>query len=200
MKRLWLDVKTTGRNSRRHSLIQLAGIIEIDDIVQEEFCILLRPMPGEFIDDAVMETNRLDRSTIMDYPPAHEGFYQFCRIMEHYVDVFSKQDKFTVYAYNAPNDEQFVRQLFLKCGSKFFGAYFWWPWIDAAGAIHEYLCACGRRQLMPNGKLASMAEALRVPLPEGPHDVMANVRLTRECWFKTQDLNIRHICACHGVA
>lgn len=200
MKKLWIDTETTGRNSRKHSLIQLAGIVEIDGKVMEEFDLRFRPFPGEFIDDQAMAVNRVDRTAMMDYPPAHESFDQFCRILERYVDVFDKRDKLTVYAYNASFDEQFLRQMFTKCGSKYFGAYFWWPWVDAAGSIHEYLCECGRRPLMLNGKLLTMAEALHVPLPENLHDALADIRLARECWLKARDLSTRHILATHGAA
>lgn len=200
MKKLWLDTETTGRNARRHSLIQLAGIIEIDGQVKEEFDIRLRPFPGESIDDAAIEAHGIPREEFMAYPEPGKGFLEFCRILERYIDPFNKQDKFTVYAYNAAFDESFLRQLYFNCGSKFFGAYFWWPWVDIAAPIHEYLVECGRRPTMLNGKLATMAQALNVPLPDKLHDALADIRLARECWHKARDLSIRHLLACHSEA
>lgn len=182
MKIIWLDTETTGLSPARHAIVQLAGIVEVDGEVKEEFDIRMRPFSGAHIDSRALECNGLTREAIMAYPEHDEGFRQFCNLMERHIDVFNREDKLTFAGYNPKFDEEFLRALFNMCGSKYFGSYFWFPCVDVAAYAHEYLCSVGRRQEMPNCKLGTVAEELGLPVPENLHDAVADIRLTRQVW------------------
>lgn len=188
MKRLWIDTETTGPNPKMHAIIQIGGIVDIDGKVVEDFDIRLKPHTGAAIDDKALAVNGISRDSLMSYPDSSEGFRKFTGIMEKYINVFDKRDKFTMYGFNVQFDESFIRELFQINASKYFGAYLWFPSIDVAGRCHEYLCAIGQRPLMPNGKLSTMAGALGVSTPDNLHDALADIRLTRQCWLKVQEL------------
>lgn len=188
MKRIWIDTETTGFNPRKHAIIQLAGIIDIDGEVKEEFNFKCRPYAGAFIDDRAVATHGISVEELRAYPEPSEAFQGLIRMMEKYINVFDKKDKFTLMGYNISFDEGFLREFFSQNSSKYFGAYFWFPSIDAAGAMHEYLMQTGKRRHMPNGKLASMAQALGITVPENLHDAMVDIRLTRDCWLKVKEL------------
>ena len=187
MKKIWIDTETTGLNPTRHAIVQLAGIVEVDGEVKEEFDIRMRPFSGAHIDSRALECNGLTREQVMAYPEQHEGFRQFCAIMERHIDVFDREDKFTLAGYNPKFDEDFLRALFNMNGSKYFGSYFWFPSIDTAAFAHEYLCSIGRRQKMPNCKLGTVAEELGLSLPDNLHDALADIRLTRQVWLTVRE-------------
>lgn len=187
MKKLWIDTETTGTNPRKHAIVQLAGMVEIDGVIVEEFDIRMRPFPNAFIDDRALDVNHLTREEVMAYPDHTEGFRQFCAIMERHINVFKREDKFTLAGYNTRFDEEFLRELFNMCGSKYFGSYFWFPALDVAQFAHAHFCAYKRRHRLINCKLSSVATAMNIPLPENLHDAMADIRLTRQVWLAIQE-------------
>ena len=55
MKKLWIDLETTGLNPSKHSVVQIAGIVEIDGVHKESFCFKTRPLKGSAVSHRALE-------------------------------------------------------------------------------------------------------------------------------------------------
>ena len=44
MKNLWIDLETTGLDVKKHGVVQIAGIVEIDGEIQESFNFFTKPL------------------------------------------------------------------------------------------------------------------------------------------------------------
>ena len=59
MKILWTDTETSGLNSKENDILTLAGIIEIDNEVKEEFYLEIQPFNYDNISKQALEVNKL---------------------------------------------------------------------------------------------------------------------------------------------
>ena len=59
MKLLFLDTETTGLEPGKHGVVQIAGIIEIDGVVKEEFDFLCRPFDGQLYEARALEMDEI---------------------------------------------------------------------------------------------------------------------------------------------
>ena len=177
-KKIFIDVETTGLSSWKNSIVELSGIIEIDEERREDFQIFIKPNKEEKLDQKVLSilgqtpTQLVERG--MDEKIA---FINFKKILEKYVDKYKKEDKFFFYAYNSPFDNEFVRRLFKKQGDNFFGSYFWSPDICIMRLAHDHLL--DRRGSMLNFKQVETAKALGIEVEEDRlHEAMYDIELS----------------------
>jgi DNA polymerase III subunit epsilon len=181
MKKIFIDVETTGTNSYKNDLVQLAAIIEIDGVEQEKVNILSRPTNPDNIEDEALKVIGKTKEELMGYPEHTKSFRLFKSILGKYVDPYNRRDKMFFIGYNARFDEDFVRSWFYKCGDSYFGSWFFWPAIDISN-----LCALiigeGRAD-MPNFKLMTVASRLGIPTEDDKaHDAMYDILITRRIY------------------
>ena len=112
-KILWADVETTGTNSIRHAIIQLAALVEIDGTVVEELDMRMRPLSKHDVDPEALEKNNTTEEEINSYPAQDEQFPIFKALLERYVKRYEKLDKFVLAGYNVGFDDDFLRAMFL---------------------------------------------------------------------------------------
>ena len=60
--KIFYDVETTGENPNKHSIHQVAGLIEVDDQVVEEFNIHSRPHPKAAIEPEALKVCNVRKS------------------------------------------------------------------------------------------------------------------------------------------
>ena len=178
LKLLYLDVETTGLASPACGLIQLGAVVEIDGVVRETFEMRMQPVPGDQIEDDALAVHGFDRAVLQQFPPAAAGYAAFLALLTRYIDRFDPRDKFHLVAYNAAFDAAHLRAWFEKHRDRFFGAWFWHPPIDVMGLAAALMI--DKRAVLPNFKLATVAEALDVAVdPSQTHDALYDVRLTQ---------------------
>jgi DNA polymerase-3 subunit epsilon len=183
MKKLFLDVETTGINEEIHAIIQLSGIIEVDNVVLKEFNFRVKPHPGAVIDKAALEVSATTLEDLQTYTPPYEVFDQFFTLLENYVNPFDKKDKFFFIAYNSTFDERFIRKFFLRHNNNYYASYFWTPSLDVMSLALEKLLE--KRSQMPNFKLITVAKTLDIALDENAfHDALYDIQVTREIYQK----------------
>ena len=73
-KVLFLDLETTGLNPKLNGVIQIAGLVEVDGIVVEEFSCNVAPFKNDKIDDKALEVNKLTEQQIKGFPQPGEIF------------------------------------------------------------------------------------------------------------------------------
>lgn len=182
VKRLFIDTETTGLDPKKHAIIQIAGIVDIDEQVVEEFDFSMKPIDGKLFETRALEVNGLSMDAINGFNPSAKIFSMFKSMMAQYINQFDKNDKFVFLAYNASFDYGFVKQWFEDHGDNYFGSYFYKYPIDIPSiCIEDSIRVLNK---LPNLKLESMAKHYDCS-PEGKlHDARTDIILAREVYYK----------------
>lgn len=184
-KLFFYDVETTGLDYKKNAVHQLSAIIVIDGQEKERLDIKIRPFDGAEISQEALDVANVTKEQIMTYQPLGDAHKQLIEILSKYVNKYDKTDKFYLVGYNnAHFDNDFLREMFTRCGDKYFGSWFWPNSIDTMTMATIKLMK--QRQLMPNFKLATVARQLNIPLEETKlHDALYDVELTRHVFNET---------------
>lgn len=182
MVKIFFDVETTGTNYKLHSMIQLAGLIEIDGQVVDEFNYDIKPHPKAKIEKEALKINGKTEEEIMGYPDMKTVHGQFTRKIAKYIDKFNNKDKAYLIGFNnRAFDDFFLRYFFELCGDRFIGSLFWVDTLDVLCLASEYLM--DRRTEMPSFKLKRVAMTLGIDVDkEELHDALYDVKLTRQIY------------------
>lgn len=182
IKRLFIDTETTGLDPKQHGLVQVAGIVDINGEVEEEFDFTLKPIDGKLFETRALEVNGLNMNVINGYKPSDTVFHLFRQLIKRYIDQYNPKDKFTFLAYNAPFDVGFIRQWFLDHNDKYYGSVFFRYPIDVASIAMEALI--DKRHEMPNDKLETVMKYFDVSAEGKLHDARTDIIATREVYYK----------------
>lgn len=180
--KIFYDVETTGENPNKHSLHQVAGIVEIDEQVQERFNIYSRPHPKAILDPEALRVCNVTPERLQGYPDMKDAKKQFCRVLAKYINRYDKNSKAYLVGFNNRGfDDKFLRMWFTLCDDPYFGSWFWADTRDTLVLASEYLES--RRTSMPNFQLHTVAETLGLEVdPSRLHDASYDVELTREVY------------------
>ncbi|MBN2440440.1 MAG: 3'-5' exonuclease [Spirochaetales bacterium] len=190
MKNLFIDLETTGLNPVENGIIQLSGIIEIDDEIKDTFDFHIKPFPGDKIDEKALEVNRRTKQEL-----EHDSKYQdplgvhktLMSLLSKYIEKFDKKDKFNFIGYNSQAfDFPFLRSWFYKCKDNFFGSWFWSPSIDVM-PIWAFILA-KKRHVLDNFQLATVADYCGIKVDGSKiHDSLYDIQITRELYHKLRN-------------
>ncbi len=179
MKLIYLDTETTGLDPVKNDIIQLAGIVEIDGVVKEEFNIRCQPFSYENIQQQSLDTNKMSLDMLKQFQTPQIAYKQFVTILDRYIDKFNKSDKFIPVGQNVKFDLDFLRQFFVKNNNKFFGSYVDYHSIDLM-VLSGFFTMIGKINPV-NLKLGTIAEIMKVEFDA--HDALEDIRATREILF-----------------
>lgn len=186
-KLFFYDLETTGLDYKKNAIHQLSAIIVINGEVKERINIKIRPFEGAEISQEALDVGNVTLEQIMAYPPMEEAHTQLIRIMSKYVNRFDKTDKFFLVGYNnAHFDNDFFREMFIRCDDIYFGSWFWSNSIDTMTLATINLL--DQRSKMINFKLSTVANELGIRLEESKlHDALYDVDLTMQVFYKTKN-------------
>lgn len=180
MKLLFLDTETTGLEPGTHGVVQIAGIIEIDGEVKEEFDFLCRPFEGQIYDARALEVNKRTMEEIKAFPDPREVYDKIKAIFGKYVDRFNRNDRFTIAGQNVAFDFDMMEAWWNRCGDKYWYAFVDFRGVDIITATALFQAA-GHFKL-PNMKLETVAAHFGIPLKA--HDALHDIRATREIYHR----------------
>jgi len=182
IKKLFYDLETTGVDVRKHSIHQIAGLIEIGDEVVETFDIKTRPHPKAEITPEALTVCGVSQETIMSYQPMGSAYKDLISLMAKYVDRYDKADKFFMVGFNNSYfDDTFLRAWFEQNNDAFFDAWFFRGSLDVMGLAAEYLI--DRRVQMPSFKLSRVCLELGIDVDKTKlHDGVYDVELMRQVY------------------
>ena len=179
MKFFFVDCETTGTDTRKHGLIQIAGKIVIDNVTERVFNFNAAPMEGDIIDPESLTVTGLTEEQIRAYPDPRGTFLSFRNMLGQHVDKFKRTDKFHFVGFNSQFDADMIRSWFLKNDDEFFGSWFFWPTIDVAQLAAVELME--KRHRMPNFKLATVATWMGIEFDEEKaHDASYDIDVTEQ--------------------
>jgi DNA polymerase-3 subunit epsilon len=182
MIKLFYDLETTGTDPRKHSIIQLGGVLEIDGKVLEVIDFKMRPHPKAIIDAGALRVNNRTEEEILAYPDLQTAQKQFTAWLSKYIDRFDKESKIHLVGYNNRGfDDVFLRAWFDLCKDTYFGSWFWPDSLDVLVLASEYLL--DRRSSMESFKLNRVASEIGLVFDkEDLHDAVADATLTRDVY------------------
>jgi len=94
MKILWFDCETTGLNAKENDILTLAGVVEIDGEVKEEFYLEMQPFNYDNISEEALKVNGLELKTIKTWMAPKLAYNQLIRIFSKYINRYNRNDKF----------------------------------------------------------------------------------------------------------
>ena len=180
--KVFYDVKTTGTNVKKHSIHQIAGIIEVNGKVAETFSLNTRPHPKAVYDPAALEVGNVTEEQLRGYPEMAVAQMGFVSIICKYVDTYDSKDKAWLIGFNNRGfDDVFLRAWFEQNGDKYIGSLFWNDTRDCLVLASEYLE--DRRHTMPSFQLKRVAMELGIVVNiDKLHDAAYDVELTRKIY------------------
>lgn len=183
VKRFFLDTETTGVEIQESYIIEIGGVIEYKD-VYEEFVLYSRPIEPDYVlSEEAMEKHGFTREDIDSYPSCQEAYSSLLSILEKHIDKYNKTDKLFCYGYGAEFDMKHLRKFFEENDDKYFGAWFWHPWVDVMSLVMHSLVE--ERHRLENFKLATVAKYLGIAVDEEMlHRTMYDNYLCREVFTR----------------
>lgn len=179
MKLAYIDVETTGIPYPESGLIQLAGIIEVDDEIVDRFDFRVRPFPTDIILDEALDVNGVTREDLKTFDSPVDVHKKFIEVLDKHVDRYDKNDKLHFVGYNAEFDANHLRSWFKKNDDNYFGSWFWHPPLDAM--TFAAIGLMRRRHDLANFQLTTVARSLGIDVEEADaHDALYDVNLTRQ--------------------
>ena len=180
--KIFYDVETTGVNYKKHSMHQLAGLVEVDDEVVETFNFKMRPHPKAEITPKALRICGVTEEEITAYPPAAVTHRKFKNMLSRHVNTYDTASKAYLVGFNNRFfDDQFLRKHFELQEDDFFGAWFWSDSLDVFVLASEYLI--DRRQDMSSFKLHRVAITLGLEVDKSKlHYAFYDVNLTRQIY------------------
>jgi DNA polymerase III alpha subunit (gram-positive type) len=182
-KHFFLDVETTGLDSRLNNIFQISGVLtdaQLNPIETVDW--RFRPLSLEQVEsDALMKTGMTLESLGALPLSANEVYTKLIDVLQRHCDRFDKKDKLHFVAYNAKFDVDFIRAFFEKNEDNYFGSWFWNPPICVMQAAAWMTMRV--RGALPNFKLGTLCQCAELGWDEAAaHDASYDIRKTLELY------------------
>jgi len=176
MKVLYFDVETTGLNPVKNDITQLAGLIEINGKIVEEFNFKCQPLNWKTIESRALEVTGVGLNKLKKFDKPAKVYKQFLNLLDNYVDKFDRKDKMYFAGYNVRFDIDFLHNFFKKQNDKYFGSWFNWKAIDPLSILHwfNYMGWIN----LENYKLETVCKHYDIKI--NSHDALSDIRATRK--------------------
>jgi DNA polymerase-3 subunit epsilon len=176
VKVLFFDCETTGLDPVKNDIIQLAGIVEIDGKIKDEFNFFSQPFNYDNISPEALEVHGISIDTIKQFPKPQLLKNRLINILSQYVNKYDQNDKFFPAGQNVRFDIDFLSENFKKNQDKYFGSWLWRYPLD----LYSLSTALRYKGILKteNLKLETLAKHFNVELKA--HDAMSDIRCTRE--------------------
>ena len=184
---VFLDVETTGLDSKKNAIHQLSGCIDIDRRAVQAFNFRVKPFEQDEIEDIALEIGHTTRAQLDTFTPPEVVFAYWTKLLDKYVLKYNKNDKFVFVGYNSPFDKQFMVDFHVKNKHNYFFSYF--RSADLC-VMRMYMERCVTfNKFPPNFKLANVCKQLGLAEPDDKrwHDAMFDVRMTRAAFYMLKD-------------
>lgn len=190
-KRFWFDTETTGTDSKRNGIHELACIVEIDGIIREKKVWNIKPAESCIIEDEALKVSGVTREVLETYPPESEVYEQIISFLSKYVSKWDKKDKFKLYGYNVHFDMQMFIEFFNRNNDKWFFTWFWSGPIDVMSKAAELFMHV--RPMMKDFKLGTVVKELEINCLDNFHGALFDIEITREVYYKIDRLQRERI-------
>lgn len=171
MRKLWLDVETTGVDSSENGIIQIACI---DEVTGAKFHVNIKPFKDCVYTKDAENVHGKSKKTIKQYVPEREALLDLIK----WLDVLQNgREQFSIAGYNSRFDQEFVTAWFKRSDVNFW-SYFNYYDIDTFALvkildIKGFDVETGK----PSKKLSAICKTMGVKLKDA-HNAMADIKAT----------------------
>lgn len=162
IKECFIDTETTGVDTSCSGIWQIGGIIRQDRKIVEEFEFECDIFTDDKVTSDALSMAGLTIDDLNGFPDPLDIYEQLIVIFNKYVDKFDKSDKMFFIGYGAEFDAKILRRWFEGFGDKYFGSWFWHPWICVMTLAMHYMMPI--RHTMENFTLQVVAEKLGIKI------------------------------------
>ncbi len=180
--KVFYDLETTGLSPKKHSIHQIAGLVEINGKEVQEFDFKTRPHPKAILEPEALRIGGVTETQIMAYPEMSEVYLKLTVMLSKYIDKFDRTDKAWLVGYNNRSfDDPFLRSWFEQNDDPYLNSWFWSDSLDVFVLASQYLIK--RRAKMVNFKLSTVAAELGITVEKSKlHDGSYDIELTRQIY------------------
>jgi len=196
VKKLYFDCETTGLSAIKNGIIQIAGIIEINNEEVRSFNMKIKPFASDIIKQEALDISGITLEDIKEFEDPKTAYNNIVTIFDRYVDKYDRNDKFLVCGYNVRFDIDFLKEFFVKNGNDYLFSYF--GQIRDPLPVIQYLSSMGKINTI-NNKLSTMCEYFGIDI-KNAHDAMADIKATKSLikkidkTFSGLDIKEKEIC------
>lgn len=121
-----LDLETTDKNKKTAGVHEVAGSIEINGAIVEEFDYRVMPFPNKTIRTESLAVSGTTVADLTTYPDGIQVVRSICNMIERHIDITNPKDKMFLSGYNAADfDSELFEQFLIDHGCTKYKAYFW---------------------------------------------------------------------------
>ena len=187
IKIIFIDTETGGVNAEKSALIQLSGIIEVDETEKEKFNFYIKPFENSEVNEKALEVQgrTLEELGTEKYIDESIIYKKFLEILDKYIDKYDKNDKFIVAGYNVKFDIDILKALFERNNNKFLFSYFNSSMLDPLYSV-RLLQVAGMLPVLENNKLETWCKYFNIELKA--HDSLQDITATKKLIEKLVEL------------
>lgn len=186
-KILWFDTETTGTDTSKHGLIQLAAVLEVDGILVEEIELKIKPFKGQIVTRGAVEIHgfTMERLRTDEFLDPKEAYREWLKFLARHIDKYDRSDKAYVGGQNVHFDVDFLNAWFSNNHDTYLGSWINWRRLDSLNLAH--VCASLGLLDVENFKLGTLCEHFGIPLDDA-HDALADIRASRLVYYNVLKL------------
>lgn len=177
MKICYFDVETTGLDPVKHDIIEIACIIEIDNVVKDEFSLLCQPFKYGTIDEGALKSCGTTIEELRDRMLPQEMYSELIKYFSKHIDKYNKLDKFYPAGFNVRFDVDMLNNFYQKNDDKYYGSWFNWKTIDPLPMLN-WLDVVGEVRLEKRN-LETACEYFKIDMGKA-HVALNDIKATRE--------------------
>jgi len=178
MRKLWLDVETTGLDSKEHGVIQLACLVENKQgEIIDKFEIRIKPFKGCIYSADAKKVHGKSKKEIKTYVPEKEAVTKFILWLQKYQ---INKEQYSITGYNSRFDQEFIISLFERNNIPFW-TYFNYYDIDVFALI-KILDLSGTFEGKKSKKLVAVCNSQGIKI--NAHDALSDIEATRKLYNK----------------
>ena len=176
MKLLYFDTETTGIDAVKNEIVQIAGLIEVDGTVVEEFNFRCQPTDWDNVDPEALKVTGLTIEELKTYDTPEMAGRELKKVFDKYIDKYNKKDKFYPAGHNVSFDLDFLQAFWKKHVDPYgIGSYQNWRAIDTR-VIANFFAFSGMLDCK-DVKLGTLCEIYGIELDA--HDALNDIRACR---------------------
>lgn len=179
-KLFYVDVETTGLDSKRNDIISLAYLIEINKEIVEEGELFTQPFRYDTINAKALEVNKLTIAQIKQFPTPQETHNKLVQVFDKYIDKYNKNDKFISCGYNVRFDVAFLSEFFLKNNHKYLFSYIDHHQLDVFNSL--YILDYKGLIALDDYKLETVAKYFKIE--HNAHNALSDIKVTRQIFYR----------------
>jgi DNA polymerase III alpha subunit (gram-positive type) len=180
MKIFWFDTETTGVDPSVNSIVQLAGLVEVDGKVVDEKMFEIQPPADIEWNPGTVKVTGITREMAREYEMETYAWTRIRKWFLQFIDPYDKTDKFYAGGYNVKFDVDMLSAMWDRNHDSYFRSFFFPVTFDVMTllAIAQYI---GVIEALKSYKLGDVVKALCVKheKKESFHDALTDIKVTR---------------------